>query len=139
MLYFYWDLGKDIIEKQAVKNWGNAVVEQLSKDLQNEFPEMKGFSRRNLFYMKSWYLLYNEQIVKVQQLVAQTQIPLKTNSTKKIQQLVGQIPWGHNMLIIQRLIDKDERIWYIKQTIENGWSRNVLDTWIDSEVNLATV
>jgi len=108
-------LGKDIVEKQATKNWGDSIVEQLGKDLQSEFPEIKGFSRRNLFYIKGWYLFYNQEIGKVQQVVAQlcssseiTSTELvqqavalintssKNISIEKVQQLVGQIPWGYN-------------------------------------------
>ena len=100
LLSFYWDLGRDIIEKQSNKNWGDAVIEQLSKDLHSSFPEIKGFSRRNLFYVKSWYFFYNEQFIKVQQVVAQSTLPANIDNLEKIQQLVGLIPWGHNILII---------------------------------------
>ncbi len=85
------ELWKDIIEKQISQNLGNSVVEQLSKDLQTEFPEMKGFSRSNLFYMKKWYLFYNEQSIKIQQTVEQNSLSTKTDTIKEIQQLVGQI------------------------------------------------
>lgn len=134
MLAFYWDLGKEIIEKQETKNWGDAVVEQLGKDLQSEFPEMKGFSRSNLFYMKKWYLFYNEQITKVQQLVGQSNLPAQINSEEKIQQLVGQIPWGHNILIITKIKKIEEAIFYINETIINGWSRAVLRIQIETDL-----
>jgi len=68
--------------------------------LHSSFPEIKGFSRRNLFYVKSWYLFYNEQFIKVQQVVAQSTLPANIDNLEKIQQLVGLIPWGHNILII---------------------------------------
>ncbi|MBN2663708.1 MAG: DUF1016 family protein [Bacteroidales bacterium] len=134
MLLFYWDLGKDINDKQLDKNWGDAVVEQLGKDLQSEFPEMKGFSRTNLFYMKKWYLFYSEQITFVQQAVGQINLPAQINSEEKIQQLVGQIPWGHNILIITKIKNIDEAIFYVNETIINGWSRAVLRIQIETDL-----
>ncbi len=115
LLGFYWDLGKEILEKQALKNWGDAVIDLLSKDLQGEFPEMKGFSRRNLFYIKSWHLFY-------------------TGSSEKVQQLVAQIPWGHNILIITKLNDLNEALFYVNETIVNGWSRSVLRMQIETDL-----
>ena len=134
ILAFYWNLGKKIIEKQETKNWGDAVVEQLGKDLQAEFLEMKGFSRRNLFYMKKWYLFYNEQFKKFQQAVAQNQILAKINSVEKVQQLVAQIPCGHNILIITKIKDINEALFYINETIINGWSRSVLEIQIETDL-----
>lgn len=134
MLYFYWSLGRDIVEKQLVQNWGDAIVEQLSKDLQIEFPEMKGFSRRNIFYMKRWYLFYNEQFIKVQQLVAQKRLPAKFNTIENIEQLIAQIPWGHNILIITKIKNIEEALFYINETIINGWSRAVLRIQIETDL-----
>ena len=102
-----------------MKKWGDAVVEQLSKDLQSEYPEMKGFSTRNLFYMKSWVLFYNNQREKLQQAVAENKIPAKIGSIEKVQQLVAQIPWGHNILIITKIKEIDEALFYINETILN--------------------
>ena len=81
LISLYWEIGKDIFEKQETNGWGNAIVENLSKDLKSEFPNLKGFSRRNLFYMKRFYLFYK-------------------NDFEKVQQLVAQIPFGYNILII---------------------------------------
>lgn len=132
MLAFYWDLGKEINEKQKTKKWGEAVVEQLEKDLQSEFPEMKGFSRRNLFYMKKWYLFYNERFEKLQQVVAQNKIPANINSVEKVQQLVAQIPWGHNIVIITKIKEIAEALFYINETVINGWSRSLLEIQIET-------
>ncbi len=71
LILLYWDIGKELVEKQEKQVWGNAVVEHLSLDLKSEFPNLKGFSRRNLFYMKSFYLFYHSRFEEVQQLVAQ--------------------------------------------------------------------
>jgi len=134
LLSFYWELGRDIIEKQTNKNWGDAVIEQLSKDLHSAFPEIKGFSRRNLFYIKGWYLFYNEQFIKVQQLVAQSSLPANIDTLEKIQQLVGQIPWGHNILIITKIKNIDEAIFYTNETLINGWSRAILRMQIETDL-----
>lgn len=134
MLSFYWDLGKSIAEKQDRNKWGNAIVEQLSKDLYKEFPTMKGFSRRNLFYMKKWYLFYHQEFEKVQQLVAQSSSSSKSNSAIKIQSLIGQIPWGHNILIITKIKNIQEAFFYVQQTIQNSWSRAVLRIQIETDL-----
>jgi len=115
LIKLYWDIGKDIFDKQEIKAWGNSVVDNLSKDLKLEFPNMKGFSRRNLFYMKKFYSFYKSDIEKVQQLVA-------------------QIPWGHNILIISKSHDINEAVFYLNETLENNWSRDVLLLQIESEL-----
>jgi predicted nuclease of restriction endonuclease-like (RecB) superfamily len=115
MIALYWDLGKSIIEKQEVEKWGSSVVERLSRDLKREFPEMNGFSRTNLFAMRQFYLFYK-------------------NSPQFVQQVVGQIPWGHTYLIISRIKNIDEAIFYSQQTIENNWSRDVLAMQIETNL-----
>jgi len=112
MLELYWDLGESIILKQMTSGWGNFVVDNLAKDLQKEFPGMEGFSSRNLFYMKKWVQFYNSQ--KLPQAVAE------------IKNLVISIPWGHNRLILEKIKNQDEALWYVNHVIENGISRNVL-------------
>ena len=115
LIKLYWDIGKDIFEKQEIKGWGNFIVENLSKDLKSEFPNMKGFSRRNLFYMKKFYNFYKSNF-------------------KKVQQLVAQIPWGHNILIISKSQNINEAIFYLNETLENNWSRDILNMQIDSDL-----
>jgi len=94
-----------ICDKQSEANWGDKIIEQLSRDLKQEFPEMKGLSRSNLFYAKQFYTFY---------------------STSMVQQLVGQIPWGHNILIFTKSKNINEANFYLSQTIANNWSRDVL-------------
>ena len=134
MLAFYWNLGKDIADNQNKNKWGDTVIEQLSEDLHKEFPEMKGFSRRNLFYMKKWYLFYNEQVQLVQQVVALIETPTKDNTIEKVQQLVGQIPWGHNILIITKIKNITEALFYANETVKNAWSRAVLTMQIETDL-----
>lgn len=117
LLSLYWDLGKSISSKINESNWGTSVVEQLSIDFKNEFPNQKGFSRSNLFSMKQWFEFYSTSNIDI----------------KKIQQLVGQIPWGHNLVIITKSNSIDEAVFYCKKTIENNWSRSVLINQISSD------
>jgi len=114
LIYLYWDIGMHILEQQEKESWGKSIVEQLSKDLENEFPNVKGFSPRNLWDMRRFYDAYRGDI--------------------KLRQLVAEIPWGHNLVILQKVKDPPKRVWYIQKTIENGWSRNVLLNQIDSNL-----
>jgi len=110
LMGLYWSIGKSISEKVNTANWGSSVVEELSKDLKEEFPNQKGFSRSNLFSMKKWFEFYSQSKIDIE----------------KIQQLVGQIPWGHNVVIISKSKNIEEAIFYSNKTIENNWSRSVL-------------
>ena len=125
MLNFYWDLGADIIEKQAIAKWGDGFLSKLSQDLMVEFPDMKGFSLSNLKYIKQWYLFYSRHEPIGQQLVGQLE---KTIG----QQLVSQIPWGHNLVIISKIKNTNEALFYVQKTIQNNWSRAVLTHQIES-------
>lgn len=111
LMSLYWTIGKSISEKVNTANWGSSVVEELSKDLKEEFPNQKGFSRSNLFSMKKWFEFYSQS---------------EEIDIEKIQQLVGQIPWGHNVVIISKSKNIEEAIFYSNKTIENNWSRSVL-------------
>ena len=118
LLSLYWDLGKSISSKISESNWGTSVVEQLSKDLKNEFPNQKGFSRTNLFSMKQWFEFYSVS---------------NNDDIEKIQQLVGQIPWGHNLAIITKSETIEEAFFYCNKILENNWSRAVLMNQISSD------
>ena len=114
LLELYWQLGKDIYEKQQKANWGEGLIEQLSKDLMAAFPDMKGFSRANLFFIRKWYLFYKDVEI--------------------VSQVVGLIPWGHNRLIVSRISDVKEALFYVRETIKNNWSRAVLEMQIESKL-----
>jgi len=109
----YWDIGRMIVERQADAKHGSAIAEQLSKDLRAEFPGISGFSRRNIFYMREFYLLYRDD--------------------ERVQPLVAQIGWTHNLVILQRCKDPLEREFYIRMTRKFGWSKNVLIHQIDNQ------
>ena len=124
LLLFYWDLGADIAVKQAKVKWGEGFLAQLSKDLTSEFPEMKGFSLSNLKYIKQWYLFYSGGRLIGQQLVGQM--------TEQPVSLITQIPWGHNIVIISKCKNIKEALFYVKNTLDHNWSRDVLVHQIES-------
>jgi hypothetical protein len=103
----------------------------LAKDLSSEFPEIKGFSRTNLFYIRRWFLFYKGQFEKVPQLVAQLQ---GLEPFQFVPQLVAQIPWGHNREIITKTADINEALFYVQETLRNNWSRSVLLAQIETRL-----
>ena len=119
LIQLYWEMGKEIFEKQKEEGWGSNVLEKVAKDLQNEFSGVEGFSRSNVFYIRSFYVAYE----KVQQVVGQFEaLP------------IFSIPWGHNVLLIQKIKDPSERLWYASKVIEHGWSRSMLTIWIENNL-----
>jgi predicted nuclease of restriction endonuclease-like (RecB) superfamily len=112
LVLLYWQMGQEILLRQKQQGWGAKVIEQLAADLKKEFPEMKGFSRSNLLYIRAFAQAYpDEQIV---------------------QAVLGQIPWYHNVALLDKLKGLDERLWYARKTVEQGWSRNALVHHIES-------
>lgn len=154
-LLFNWQLGRDLVVRRAEEHWGAGVVEQVSLDLKAAFPKAKGFSTTNLWNMKKWYLFYstNQANEKLQQLVGELQSTDNKKNTK-LQQLGTEIqeaeyndilglefpiafsfvPWGHHIQIITKCKDINEAIFYIQQTINEGWSRNTLDNCLRADL-----
>ena len=120
LLDLYWTLGEYIVKNQEQHSWGDAFIKSLAKDLQKEFPDMKGFSETNIKYIRRWYSFY----IKGLQGVAQFD--------ERVIKHIKQIPWGHNQRIINKCKTIDEAIYYVNKTIKNGWSRNVLVHQIES-------
>jgi predicted nuclease of restriction endonuclease-like (RecB) superfamily len=120
LLQFYWQLGEDILVRQQGAQWGDGFLTQLSKDLCTEFPEIKGFSKRNLELIRKWRR-YWQQVEVVQPAIAK----------QLVSQLV-QIPWGHNVVIVSQSKNIEQALYYVASTIENGWSRSVLVHQIES-------
>ena len=127
LINLYWELGKEIVSKQEQSQWGDGLIKQLSSDLQQEFPNMKGFSISNIKYIKQWYLFYYKDITTGQQVVGQLE------NIFNIQELVSQIPWGHNLRIIAQCKSTEEAMFYIHKTIEYSWSRSILDQHIKQQ------
>ena len=144
-LLFNWQLGRDLVQKKAEERWGAGVVEQVSLDLQSEFPESTNFSARNLWYMKQWYLFYTEQSGKLKQAVSELltqeiynkklqQVGGEWSDEEKLKQVVSEfplpfvcVPWGHHVRIVQHSKTIEEALFYIGYTIEEGISREVLE------------
>jgi predicted nuclease of restriction endonuclease-like (RecB) superfamily len=116
LVLLYWQIGCDILERQEREGWGAKIVERLAKDLRAEFPDMKGFSPRNLKYMRKFAEAWPDE--------------------QFVQQLVAQLPWGHNVRILDHLKTREEREWYIRKALEHGWSRDILEMQIESRLYL---
>lgn len=147
VLQFYWELGKDICNKEAENKYGSKFYAALSRDLRNEMPDAEGLSERNLRYTKKFYQLYSQKIRILQQFAANSgseilQQPAAKFNTEFTQQVANQlkrdifsIPWGHHMLLIDKFLTEPQKaLFYVQQVIENGWSRNVLHNYIDSSL-----
>ena len=112
LVLLYWHIGQDILVRQGREHWGAKVIDRLAADLKKAFPEMKGFSPRNLKYMRAFAEAWPDE--------------------EFVQQAVAQIPWGHNVRILDYVKDPAHREWYIRATLEHGWSRDVLVHQIES-------
>lgn len=114
LIRLYWQIGAEILERQSAQGWGAKVIQRLSDDLRHAFPEMSGFSARNLKYMRQFAEAWVE--------------------TDFVQQPVAQLPWGHNIVLLSKLKSKDERLAYAQKAIDHGWSRNVLVMQIETNL-----
>jgi predicted nuclease of restriction endonuclease-like (RecB) superfamily len=112
LILLYWRIGRDILERQGKAGWGAKIIDRLSRDLHEEFPRIAGFSPRNLKYMRAFGEAYPDPAF--------------------VQQVVAQIPWGHNVRILDAVKDPEQREWYARAAIQHGWSRNVLVLQIES-------
>lgn len=150
LIMLYWDLGKQIVEKQEYAQWGSGFIEQLSKDLKEEFPEMKGFSFTNLHYCKRFYKFYSQGIEQnkgdsliLPQLEGKLEpsereddiiLPQVGGKLKQAVSLIASIPWGHQKMLVDKCKSINQAIFYINKTIENNWSRAVLEYQIESNL-----
>lgn len=152
-LLFNWQLGRDLVIRKAEEKWGKGVVEQVSLDLQDAFPESKGFSARNLWWMKQWYVFYSSEAAAPQYL--EELHNTISSEGQKLNQLGSEIreaklsqpgseiafppvfayvPWRHHVLIIQKCKSIEEALFYIRKTIEKNWSRSALDDNIRADL-----
>ncbi len=153
LISLYWDIGKAIAEVQKGKGYGERVVERLGRDLSREFPEMKGLSVQNLWRMRAFYLAYTDEVKKLAQAVRESphtklaqavrELP-QTVVTQLKQELNGRdlplplkdIPWGHNIVLLQKLKEPSIRLWYAHQASQQGWSRAVLMHHIETKLHI---
>jgi predicted nuclease of restriction endonuclease-like (RecB) superfamily len=162
LIRLYWDIGRVIEARQRQEGWGRAVIPRLARDLHNELPEVKGFSERNIGRMIAFYREYPHGEPISPQAVAKLPSPLGAERAgvaqgdqaispilpqpvaklpadqwaAMVQPLVAQLPWGHNVLLMERIKDLPTRLWYMRQTLAQGWSRNVLALMIDGSAHL---
>jgi len=115
LILLYWHIGKSILNKQKHEGWGARVIDRLSADLKQVFPEMSGFSARNLKYMRKFAENWPDISI--------------------VQEALAQISWYHNLTLLEKLKDNEQRLWYARQSIENGWSRNLLAMNIQSRLH----
>ena len=114
LILLYWQMGREILSRQKQEGWGAKVIEHLAKDLKAEFPDMKGFSRTNLLYMRAFAEAYPD--------------------VEFVQRCAGRIPWRHNQILLDKLKSQEERLWYAQQSFENGWSRDILAIQIETNL-----
>ena len=142
MLIVYWYIGKQILEKQEEHGWGTGIIKQLAIDLRKAFPETKGFSERNLVYMRQFANLYTSNSI-TQAPLAQlqkkskkpiTQAPLAQLQNEFEKQKLTQVSWAHHIILMDKIHDHAERIWYIQEAVINKWSSRVLLHQIDSNL-----
>lgn len=115
LILLYWDIGQVILERQRAEGWGAGVTDRLAGDLSEAYPDMKGFSPRNLLFMRAFASAYPD--------------------AAKVKQLVSQLPWGHVVRLIQRVKEPAAREWYMGRCIEEGWSRSILEMQIDGRAH----
>ena len=114
LIQLYWKVGQEILTRQKKEGWGAKVVERLSKDLKKSFPDLKGFSQRNLLYMRKFAEDYPNFAI--------------------VQQAVAQISWSHNIILLTKCNDMQQRLWYAQKSVLNGWSRSTLQLFVDSDL-----
>lgn len=120
LVLLYWQIGSEILQRQQEEGWRTKVIERIAKDLKREFPDIKGFSRTNLLYMRAFAEAYPDESF--------------------VHQLGGQIPWRHNCVLLDRVKVPEQRVWYIQQTTQNGWSRGaILEMQIESHITFVSL
>jgi predicted nuclease of restriction endonuclease-like (RecB) superfamily len=137
LISLYWNIGRAIVQRQKDQRWGKSVVERLAADLHAEFPHTTGFSRQNIWYMRSFYLAWTHDSQILQQPVGEmisVRKPRQPGAETPPDPLAG-IPWGHNIVLLEKLKDPTIRLWYARHTIANGWSRAMLVHWIESALH----
>ena len=112
LVLLYWHIGREILDRQEAAGWGGKVIDRLSRDLRKEFPDAKGYSSRNLMYMRAFAEAWPDEAI--------------------VQAALAQITWYHNLTLVQKVKEAEQRLWYVHQTAEHGWSRNALVHQIES-------
>ena len=127
LLQFYWELGAEIVKTQKSAAWGSGFLKQLSKDLMAAFPQMKGFSKRNLEQIRRWYRFYSVHFCG-----CNAENPIAKQAASQMKLCIFKVPWWHNVTILTKCKDVHEALFYVAKTIEHNWSRSVLVHQIES-------
>lgn len=135
LIQLYWNMGKMIADNQALFEGRNNYVEQLAKDLRDMFPDMKGFSRSNLFFIRKFYQFYSgsPSVLQAVRLEESTSDPVSVQQAVRLNTLPS-VPWGHHVVLINKVKDPEVALFYLHQTIENNWSRAILTLQIEQEL-----
>lgn len=140
LILLYWQIGRDILARQTAQGWGTKVIDRLSQDLRAAFPEMKGFSRSNLKYMRVFAAIWPEFGIG-QQPAGQLEggeigqaVLGQMGAGEIVQHLLDKLPWGHHCVLLDKLKTREERLWYARKAIEHNWSRNILVMQIESRL-----
>lgn len=133
LIRLYWEIGQMLDARQKIEGWGAAVIPRLALDIRNELPEVKGFSERNIKRMLAFYREYVD-LEFVPQAVAQIKAAEKVPQAVALfpSELIAALPWGHHLLLIEKIKDSATREWYMQATLANGWSRNILQMQIET-------
>jgi predicted nuclease of restriction endonuclease-like (RecB) superfamily len=119
LVRLYWDIGREIVRRQEQEGWGKGVVDRLGGDIQRAFPGIAGFSSRNIWRMRAFYRAYTPEAVVLPQLAAELE-------GADLPQAAAEIPWFHNVVLIEKLKNSAQRLWYAQKVVQHGWSRAVL-------------
>jgi len=149
MIELYWEIGRSVVERQESEGWGRSVIERLAKDLQAAFPGVSGYSSSNVWRMRKLFLVYTADVRNLAQPVRELKVAKRPSSgtvilAQPVRELdgltlpsaIGNIPWGQNILLFEKLDDPITRLWYANKTIEQGWSRTVLGMQLESKAHL---
>jgi predicted nuclease of restriction endonuclease-like (RecB) superfamily len=139
LIRLYWSIGRDIVQRQRQEGWGKAVVERLALDIQKAFPGIEGFSATNVSRMRAFYLAWTGADSISAQAVPELENAKSAQAVPELRsqvlpQAAAEIPWGHNVVLLFKLQNPAERLWYAQQTVANGWSRAMLVHWIESDL-----
>jgi predicted nuclease of restriction endonuclease-like (RecB) superfamily len=134
LLAVYWDIGHTILKQQKAQGWGAKIIDQLAVDLKTEFPDMRGFSVRNIKYMRAFAEAYPNFTI-VQPSLAQLQ-GAENEQSEFLQGALAQITWYHHITLLTKVKDEATRLFYIRKTVENGWSRDIMLHQIESSLHL---
>jgi predicted nuclease of restriction endonuclease-like (RecB) superfamily len=139
LIQLYWDIGKRIVDRQEREGWGKSVIERLAGDLQKAFPGVGGFSKGNVWRMRAFYLAYTQDVANLAQAARQLTTANLAQAARELDrpalpQAALNLPWFHNVILLEKVKDPHERLWYAQQACQHGWSRAILTVQIETDL-----